>query len=62
MRRLLERSIQGLEEITLVETNAVAGCALIHFAENKIGQEQIISFLEKQGYFILSKQKRPTKL
>ncbi len=50
-------TIQKLEGITSVETNAVIGSALIHFDENKIKHEQIISFLEKQSYFILSKAK-----
>jgi copper chaperone CopZ len=52
-----EKSIQGLEGITSVETNSVTGSALIHFDEHKIKHEQIIDFLEKHGYFILSKAK-----
>lgn len=52
-----EKNIRGLEGITSVETNPVTGSALIHFDENKIKHEQIISFLEKQGYFILSEAK-----
>ena len=43
--------------ITSVETNPLTGSVLIYFDENKIKHEQIISFLEKRGYFILSKAK-----
>jgi copper chaperone CopZ len=50
-----EKTIQGLEGVTSVGTNPVTGSALIHFDENRIKREQIIGFLEKQGYFILSK-------
>jgi copper chaperone CopZ len=52
-----DNTIKSLEGITSVETNVVTGSALIHFDENKIKQEQIISFLEKQGYFIMSRAK-----
>ncbi|HUI45152.1 MAG TPA: hypothetical protein VL122_04040 [Nitrospirota bacterium] len=52
-----EKAIGCLEGITSVETNPVTGSALMHFDENKIKHEQIISFLEKQGFFILSKAK-----
>jgi copper chaperone CopZ len=51
------KNIQGLEGITSVETDPVTGSALMHFDENKIKHEQIIVFLEKQGYFILSEAK-----
>jgi copper chaperone CopZ len=54
---IFEKNVQGLEGITLVETNPVTGSALIHFDENKIKHEQIIAFLENEGYFILSKAK-----
>lgn len=54
---IFKKNIQDLEGITLVETSPVTGSALIHFDENKIKHEQIIVFLEKQGYFILSKAK-----
>jgi copper chaperone CopZ len=53
----LEKSIQSLEGILSVETNAVTGSALILFDEHKIKHEQIIGYLEKQGYFIMSKAK-----
>jgi hypothetical protein len=46
-----------LEGITSVETDAVTGSALFLFDENKIRYEQIIGFLEKHGYFILSEAK-----
>jgi copper chaperone CopZ len=52
-----EKTLKGLEGITSVETNPVTGSALIHFDENKIKHEQIIAFLEKHDYFILSKAK-----
>jgi copper chaperone CopZ len=52
-----DNTIKSLEGITSVETNVVTGSALIQFDENKIKHEQIISFLEKQGYFIMSKAK-----
>jgi len=52
-----EKTVRDLEGITSVETNPVTGSALIHFDENKIKHEQIISFLEKQGYFVLSQAK-----
>jgi copper chaperone CopZ len=52
-----EKTIRGLEGITSVETDPVTGSALMYFDENKIKHEQIIVFLEKQGYFILSKAK-----
>jgi len=52
-----EKSVQGLEGITSIETNPVTGSALIHFDENKIKHEQIVALLEKQGYFILAKAK-----
>ncbi len=54
---IFEKNIQGLEGITSVETNPVTGSALILFDEKRIKYEQITSFLEKQGYFILSKAK-----
>jgi copper chaperone CopZ len=54
---ICEKNIKGLEGITSVETNPVNGSALIYFDENRIKHEQLISFLEKQGYFILSKAK-----
>ncbi len=38
-------------------TNPVIGSALIHFDEKKIKYEQLIAFLGKKGYFILSKAK-----
>jgi len=52
-----EKAIRSLTGITSVETNAVTGSALIRFDENKIKHEQIISYLEKQGYFIMAKEK-----
>jgi len=52
-----EKSIHGLEGITSVETNPLTGSALMLFDEKKISHERIIDFLEKQGYFILSKAK-----
>jgi Heavy metal associated domain 2 len=54
---IFEISIQGLEGITSVSTNPVIGSALIHFDEKKIKYEQLIAFLEKEDYFILSKAK-----
>lgn len=54
---IFEISIQGLEGITSVATNPVVGSALIHFDEKKIKYVQLIAFLEKEGYFILSKAK-----
>lgn len=52
-----EKTILDLKGITSVKTNPVTGSAIIQFDENKIGQEQIISFLEKKAYFILAKAK-----
>ena len=49
------RTLMRLEGIISVKTNPLIGSALIYFDENKIKQKQIISFLEKQGYFILAK-------
>ena len=46
-----------MEGITSVEINPLTGSALIHFDEHKIKYEQVISFLEKGGYFVLSKAK-----
>jgi len=46
-----------LEGITSVETDPVTGSALMHFDENKIKHGQIIAFLEKLGYFVLSQAK-----
>ena len=54
---ILKKNIQGLEGITSAETNPLTGSALIHFDENKINEEQLIAFLEKQDYFILAKAK-----
>jgi copper chaperone CopZ len=54
---IFNKAIQSLEGITSVEINPLTGSALIQFDENKIKHEQIISFLEKQGYFVLSKAK-----
>jgi copper chaperone CopZ len=51
------KTIQSLEGISSVETDTLTGSALILFDENKIKHQQIIGFLEKQGYFILSKAK-----
>jgi copper chaperone CopZ len=53
----LEKKIRGLEGITAVETNPVTGSVLMYFDENRLKHESIIAFLEKQGYFILSKAK-----
>jgi len=52
-----DNAIKSLEGITSVETNVITGSALIHFDENKLKHEQITSFLEKRGYFIMSKAK-----
>lgn len=52
-----EKAIHGLEGITSVETNPLTGSALMLFDEKKISHERIVDFLEKQGYFILSKAK-----
>ena len=52
-----EKTIQGLEGISSVEVDPVTGSALMRFDENQIKHEQIISFLEKKGYFILAKAK-----
>ncbi|HUI67450.1 MAG TPA: cation transporter [Nitrospirota bacterium] len=52
-----EKTMQGLDGITSVETDPLTGSALIQFDENKIKHEQIIAFLEKQGYFVLSQAK-----
>ncbi|HYA88501.1 MAG TPA: cation transporter [Nitrospirota bacterium] len=54
---IVEKNVKSLEGITSVETNPLTGSALILFDENKIKHERIIDFLEKQGYFILSKAK-----
>jgi copper chaperone CopZ len=54
---IFKKNIQGLEGISSVETNPLTGSALIHFDENKIKEERLIAFLEKQDYFILSKAK-----
>jgi copper chaperone CopZ len=54
---ILTKNIQGLEGVTSVATNPLTGSALILFDEKKIKQEQLILFLEKQGYFILAKAK-----
>ena len=51
----LDNALRSLEGITSVGTDALTGSALILFDENKIKHEQIVSFLEKQGYFILPK-------
>ena len=52
-----EKNIQSLEGITSVETDPLTGSGLIHFDENRIKHEQIIAFLEKQGYFVMSQAK-----
>lgn len=52
-----EKAVRGLRGIKSVETNPVTGSALIYFDENKIKHEQVTGFLEKMGYFILSKAK-----
>jgi hypothetical protein len=54
---IFKKNMQGLEGISSVAINPLTGSALIHFAENTIKFKQIIVFLEKQGYFILSKAK-----
>lgn len=54
---IFEKAIHALGGIKSVETNPVTGSALLYFDENQIKHEQIISFLEKHGYFILSKAK-----
>jgi copper chaperone CopZ len=53
----LEKALRSLEGITSIETNPLTGSALILFDEKKIKHEQIIGFLEKQGYFVLAKAK-----
>lgn len=53
----LETKIRGLEGITSVETDLVTGSVLMYFDENRLKYESILAFLEKQGYFILSKAK-----
>jgi copper chaperone CopZ len=52
-----EKAVRGLDGMMSVETNPITGGALMHFDENKIKRDQIIGFLEKQGYFIMSKAK-----
>ncbi|HTP05705.1 MAG TPA: cation transporter [Nitrospirota bacterium] len=52
-----EKNIRDLEGITSVEMDPVTGSALMHFDENRIKHEQIIAFLEKQGYFVMSQAK-----
>jgi copper chaperone CopZ len=52
-----DKNIQALEGITSVETDPVTGSGTIYFDESKINRDSIIAFLEKQGYFILSKAK-----
>ena len=54
---IFKKNIQSLEGITSVATNPLTGSGLILFDENKIKHEQLILFLEKQGFFILSKAK-----
>jgi len=54
---IFKKNIHDLEGIKSVSTNPLTGSALILFDENKITQEQLILFLGKQGYFILSKAK-----
>ena len=54
---IFDHTLKNLEGITSVETDTVTGSAIIHFDENKVKQEKVISFLEKQGYFIFAKAK-----
>ena len=54
---VFEKSLKELSGIVSVETNALTGSALIHFDEKTLSSDQIVGFLEKHGYFILSKAK-----
>jgi copper chaperone CopZ len=54
---IFERNIRALEGITSVKTKPLIGSALILFDENKVKYEQIIVFLEAEGYFVLSRAK-----
>ncbi|HXY55438.1 MAG TPA: hypothetical protein VEM40_12290 [Nitrospirota bacterium] len=54
---VFEKNLKELSGIVTVETNPLTGSALIHFDEKTIRSDQIVGFLEKHGYFILSKAK-----
>jgi Heavy metal associated domain 2 len=53
----VEKTIQGLEELLSVKAYPTTGSVSMYFDESKSKHEQIISFLEKKGYFILAKAK-----
>jgi copper chaperone CopZ len=54
---VFEKNLRELRGILSVETNPLTGSALIQFDEKIIKSDQVIWFLEKNGYFILSKAK-----
>lgn len=47
-------TVRTLTGVTSVETNPDTGSALIHFDEKIIKHDELVGFLEKNGYFVLS--------